>query len=194
MRRQRIFGLAWAAALFTGLAPAASVATAQGVAATGPIGVIDVGRLLQESEAGKAAVEAVRQMQIAKTAEGEAVQASAQQLKDRIDRGSLSLTEDALAVLQKEFEDKVIELQRFQDDAKRELQQAEQAAFGELQKKVMPVIFEVGKNGGFSLLLNKFDSGLVYASEAADVTDLILDRFNAMTAAEAAQAPPAQGK
>ena len=35
---------------------------------------------------------------------------------------------------------------------------------------------------GFAAIFNKFESGLVYASEAIDITDIIIRRFNENTA------------
>jgi Skp family chaperone for outer membrane proteins len=42
----------------------------------------------------------------------------------------------------------------------------------------MPVIDEVGREQKLQLIFNKFQSGLVYAEETLDITDLVLRRFN----------------
>ncbi len=38
---------------------------------------------------------------------------------------------------------------------------------------------------GFALIFNKLESGLVYASEAIDITDVVVKRFNGATTAPA---------
>jgi hypothetical protein len=38
---------------------------------------------------------------------------------------------------------------------------------------------------GLALIFNKFESGLVYASEAVEITDTVIQRFNAASGAPA---------
>ena len=54
---------------------------------------------------------------------------------------------------------------------RRELNKAQRAGFGEIDQRVMPVINQVGKEGGYTLIFHKFESGLVYADEAVDITE-----------------------
>jgi hypothetical protein len=37
----------------------------------------------------------------------------------------------------------------------------------------------LGKEMGIAVIFNKFESGLVYASDAIDLTDMVIQRFNA---------------
>jgi Skp family chaperone for outer membrane proteins len=43
---------------------------------------------------------------------------------------------------------------------------------------VFPIINTLGKEGGYTLIFNKFQSGLVYADEAIDITDLVIQRLD----------------
>ena len=49
---------------------------------------------------------------------------------------------------------------------------------------MMPIITEAGTELQYTLIFNKFSSGLLYAKEEVDITDLILERYNAATAGE----------
>jgi hypothetical protein len=59
------------------------------------------------------------------------------------------------------------------------------------------VINQVGKEKGYTLILNKFQSGLVFVDDSVDITDEVLKVFNttvAMPAAKpAADAAPKAG-
>ena len=44
----------------------------------------------------------------------------------------------------------------------------------------------LGKEMGLALIFNKFESGLVYASEAVEITDTVIQRFNAAAGTPAA--------
>ena len=54
-----------------------------------------------------------------------------------------------------------------------------------LEAKIKPVIDAIGKEMGLAAIFNKFESGLVYASDAIDVTDTVIKRFNDATASAA---------
>ncbi len=57
----------------------------------------------------------------------------------------------------------------------------------ELNQKIMPVVDQIGKEMGLAAIFNKFESGLIYASEAIDITDVVIKRFNDTQGAPAAQ-------
>ena len=155
----------------------AGIASAQD-ASPAKIGVINVGRLLEESAAGQAALLRLRNLREQKEAEATAQEEEIKSLRDRINEGSLSLSEERLTVMRKELEDNVISYQRFQDDAQRDFQKLQVDIFDDIQRQVMPVITAAGEEFGYTMIFNKFESGLVFAVEEIDVTDMILQRFN----------------
>ncbi len=142
------------------------------------VAVINVVQLLEESDAGRLGIDALKDLQKLKTDERNAMQSAAQDLRAKITEGQFSLTEERLAELKKQLEDKVIELQRFNDDANRELQKRQEEMLTDIQGKVMPIINAVGREGGYTMIFNKFESGLVYANEAIDITDEVMERLN----------------
>lgn len=142
------------------------------------VAVIDVGRILTDSQLGQGAVQKLRELQESKRTQDKAKQDAIKDLQNRLAEGRLSLSDERLAEMQKELEEKVIELQRFRDDADREMQKARDKSFEEIEKKVMPLINEVGNERGYTLIFNKFQSGLVFARDEVDITDVILERFD----------------
>ncbi len=52
-----------------------------------------------------------------------------------------------------------------------------------IESAVFPIINQVGKEGGYTLIFNKFQSGLVYADETIDITDQVIQRLDADAAA-----------
>jgi len=147
--------------------------------------VIDVQRLLFDSKVGQQAVEVLRNLREQKQAEAQTHQSEITALRDRLAEGRLSLSQDRLAELEKQVEDRLIEYQRFQDDAERALQEGQEEAFGTIERDVMPIINQVAVELGYSVIFNKFQSGLLFASETIDITETILVRFDQATAAPA---------
>jgi outer membrane protein len=157
-------------------------------AAAGPlrIGVINVERLVQESALGKEAFNRVKRINDAKKDEGEKLQKELRDLEQKLaDQGS-ALADDKRETLQKSYQEKAIAFKRFQDDASRELDTAQKKELGDLERRVFPVINQVGKEKGYTLIFNKFQAGLLYADDAVDLTDEVLKVFNTTVAVPAA--------
>jgi len=77
-------------------------------------------------------------------------------------------------------------MQRYAQDADREVGEARDRELQALEAKIKPVIDAIGKEMGIAVIFNKFESGLVYASDAIDITDTVIKRFNDATGAPAA--------
>lgn len=154
------------------------VAAASAPAAETTVAVIDVQRVVTESDPGKDALQRLRVLQEEKIAEGQNLQQELDALREQFNKQRFTLAEDKLEELNTQMEDKTIALQRFEDDAKRALEEARRTYLGRLEESIMPVINEVGKERGMTLIFNKYQSGLVYADEAVDITDDVIRRFN----------------
>jgi len=147
-------------------------------AAQTKIAVIDVQRVVSESDPGKESLISLQKLQEEKIAAGQSLQEEFNAMREQINKQRMTLSEERLAELTRAMEDKEIALRRFQDDATRELDEARRTALGRLEERIMPVIDEVGRERGLTLIFNKYQSGLVYADEAVDITDDVIRRFN----------------
>jgi len=163
---------------------AAHAQAAAAPAAVVRVAVIDVQRILTDSGPGKETLAKLKQMQDGKIAEAKTKQDEIQALRTRINDGRLSLAEDKIADLEKQVEDKMIAFRRFQDDADRDLQKARDDAFDAIEKRVLPIIGEIGKENGYTLVFNKYQSGLVYADDKIDITNQVIQRFDAANKAK----------
>ncbi len=142
------------------------------------IGVIDVERVVSESAAGKEAFLKLKKLQEKKMEEAKQYEKSIMDLQKQLEEQKFVLSEQKMKDLQKQGEDRQIAYKRFKDDTERELKDARDEELKKLEDKIFPIINQMGKEMGFALLFNKFNSGLVYADETADVTDEVLKRFN----------------
>ena len=52
----------------------------------------------------------------------------------------------------------------------------------QIDQRVMPVINQVGKDLGYTLIFRKFESGLIYADEAIDITSVVIQRLDTAAA------------
>ncbi len=146
------------------------------------IAVIDVQRVVTESDPGKEALAKLKKLQEEKLTQAKAMQQELDNLQQQFNKQRFTLSDDKLNELRKKIEDKGIALKRFQDDAQRELDDARRKALASLEQKIMPIIQQLGKEKGYLLIFQKYQSGLVYADDAkTDITDEIIRRFNTST-------------
>jgi outer membrane protein len=175
-----------AAAPLAAQAPAPAPAAPAARPAAGPLrlAVIDTERILLESATGKKALADLKKLQEQKEGELRSRQQEIKDLQGKISDGRLSLAQDKLEEMNKQVEDKLIALRRLQDDATRELNKRKDDVLGQIDQKVMPVINQVGKEQGYTLIFRKFESGLIYADEAVDITGSVIQRLDGAQASQ----------
>lgn len=154
------------------------LAVALPAAAQSKVAVIDVQRVVTESDPGKEVMGKLRSISDAKAQEGQVLQQELSTLQDQFNKQRFTVSEVRQAEMTKEIEDKQIAIRRFQDDAQRELQEAQRRELGGLEERILPIINQIGQEQGYTLIFNKFQSGLVYADETVDITDQVITRFN----------------
>jgi outer membrane protein len=150
--------------------------------------------VLANSAAGKASFEKLKKMQEDRIARAKKMDEEISALDNEINTKKLSLSDDKVTEMTKQLSDKKIAMQRFAQDADREVSEARDRELQALEAKIKPVIDTIGKEMGLAAIFNKFESGLIYASDAIDITDTVVQRFNSATGSAAPAAAPASTK
>src|SRR5437764_806912 len=147
------------------------------------LAVIDVQKVLTQSTAGKAAYEKLKKVQDDRIARAQKMDEEIKQLDNDLNTKKMSLSEDKVNEMTKTISDKRIAMQRYAQDADREVGEARDRELQALEAKIKPVIDGIGKELGLAAIFNKFESGLVYASDAIDITDTVIKRFDGASTA-----------
>lgn len=157
------------------------------------LAVIDVQKVLAQSAAGKVSYEKLKKMQDERIARAAKMDEEIKQLDNDLNTKKMSLSEEKVNEMTKSISDKRIAMQRYAQDADREVGEARDRELQALEAKIKPVIDGIGKELGLAAIFNKFESGLVYASDAIDITDTVIKRFNdAAGGVTPAPKPPAK--
>ena len=172
--------------LLVSVAVAALAAPMFAQTAPARVAVIDVQKVLAQSAAGKAAFEKLKKMQEDRVTKAKGMEEELRKLDSDLAAKRISLSEDKVAEMARTINDKKIAMQRYAQDADREIGEARDKELMALQNRITPVIDALGKEMGLAAIFNKFESGLIYASDAIDITDVVVKRFNEGTAAPAA--------
>ena len=142
------------------------------------VAVIDVQKVLTTSTAGKAAYDRLKKLQDDRVTKMQKMDEEVKTLGNELQTKKLSLSEEKQAEMAKTITDKQTALQRYAQDADKEVSEARDKALQELDGKIKPIIDSIGKEMGLAAIFNKFESGLIYASDAIDITETVIKRFN----------------
>jgi outer membrane protein len=134
------------------------------------LAVLDVQAVLTTSAAGKAAFEKLKKMQDDRIAE-------AKRMDDRL-RQLEGTAPGSTAASQKEIADQRVAIQRFAQEADRELAEARDRELAALESRIKPIVDAVAAEMGLDAILNKYESGLIFASPRIEITETIIQRFN----------------
>lgn len=159
----------------------AAVASTAAQAQTPKLAVVDTEAIISQSELGKSATAQMEALRDAKQNEMQSRQEEITALRNRLTEGQSSLSEGEIQNIQAEMETKVAALRRAQDDANRELQKRQQTLIENIEQQVMPIISRVGNEAGYTMIFQKFNSGLVHVDESADITLEVIQRLNELT-------------
>jgi outer membrane protein len=94
------------------------------------------------------------------------------EMQEDIKRKMMVLSEDEKKKVMEEHEREVRAAKRMQEDLQRELRAAEAETLEKINEHMVKVINEYGDKNGFDLIIDA--SALLYASDAADITDEII--------------------
>ena len=123
------------------------------------IGVVDVDQAISSTEEGKAAREELGRKQ--REAESKIVP-----LYERFQKQlDLMETQNQIQSLEKELEG--------------QLKVDRQRLLGPRTVKLREIIDDVGKSAGYLLIIGRGTPGVLYTREALDITDLVIEKYNA---------------
>jgi Skp family chaperone for outer membrane proteins len=137
--------------------------------------VLDMNRLIGESQLSKTIDQELRSWAEAKQAE---LQGRAQSAQQALGTGAKPAEVEAMKR----------ELYRMQEAAKQEFQQRQTAAAERLKQAFDPLIQSLAKENGWDVVLNKNEQLTIYVGETLDQTDFVLARLNAAPAPAATPA------
>ena len=154
----------------------------QAVAAETKIGVIDFQRVLEVSEAGKTAQAEINE-------QGKKMEMDLKERSDEIEALETKLERESMVMDSEVREEKVREVRIKINDIKTlqkkyiaDFKKMEGQIINQIQKDVFQVVAEMGKDDEYSLILEKRAGGVVYASDAQDITTAVIEKYDAVFA------------
>lgn len=153
------------------------------------IAYINIQRVANESNEGKAATAKVQALVQKKQAEANEKNKALQADQQKLAASATIMSDQARAELEKKIERQNVEIQRMTQDAQQEVQELQQDLQNEFQRRLMPVVQKIFDEKGLHLLFSAADAGLVLAEPGLDITNEVIKRFDTGTPTTAAPAP-----
>ncbi len=150
---------------------------------TAKVGVFNADRIMAESQPGQQALALFNQLRDQRVGELQVQQNQINTLQQQA-IGAPPGSPDAVR-LQREVENSMLRLNRLQEDVEQELGLRQNELASDITQMIGQVIDVMGEEEGYTLIFNQLQSGLVYIATALDITDEIIRRINAMSAADA---------
>ncbi len=136
------------------------------------VGVINGEEIIQKTKKGKLIQERLEQLRNSKREKIEAMQNEIKKLQKELT--SPALNSETQRKKNRELEDKKINHDRFLQDAQNEIQLQSQKEMITLYKEIMPLIHQIGKSKGFTLILDLTTAGVAYFDETIDITEEVV--------------------
>lgn len=156
------------------------------------LAVVDMDRVMAESEMGKSEQASIDKMKADRTALINQKQKELDQLEEQIRNASLSWSDEKRDEQARQYEAKRIDLRRLNEDATRDVQAEFNKSLAKLQKAALGVTATIGREKGYTLVLEKNTVPVLFASDTIEITSDVISRLNAQPrGAPSAAKPPA---
>ncbi|HKJ05363.1 MAG TPA: OmpH family outer membrane protein [Geopsychrobacteraceae bacterium] len=147
--------------------------------AAGGVAYIDLQKALNLSDAGAKAKQEISEQVKKYELVVKEKQDALLSMKQDIEKQAVLLSEDAKAQKAREYQQQVKELERFTKDIQEELQQKDADFTKQIIAEIFEVIDVIGAEGDYDVILEKTESSLLYASRRIDLTQQVIDAYNA---------------
>ncbi|MCZ6491654.1 MAG: OmpH family outer membrane protein [Acidobacteria bacterium] len=157
------------------------------------VAIIDIQAAIARSKDGQAAIRDLQDKFAPKRVELEDQQREISDLQNQLRNQEKTLSDEARTRLLRTLDDKTRRLNRDNEDATAEFQQAQQDVINGIGRKILGVISEHAQENGFSLVLDisSPQNPVLYANETIDITQAIIEQYDAAAAAAEAAAAEA---
>jgi len=149
------------------------------------IGVVDYGKLVEESPQAKVALEAIRTEFTPRQRDLQNQQATLKSKEDRLQKDGATMSPDQRANSEKDLRDSYRELQRKQQEVQDDFNARRNEEMSRLQKTLIEQVRTYAKAQSFDLVIA---DGVIYTTPTIDITPAILAQLQSSPIASKAPA------
>ncbi len=140
------------------------------------IGVVDVQRVMETSNAGKSAQAQIKQQKDKMETDLKDKGAEIEQIRQRLEREAMVMSKESREEKEREARIKLNDFKTLQKRYRTELQQLEKRLVSQLRNDTITLVNEIGKKEGYLLIISRV--GVLYSPNTIDITDELIKRLN----------------
>jgi len=140
--------------------------------------VVDVDLVVLESTRGKAFIARIESERSEKEKLIKSKEDTYRNLQKKFDNEKYTMNEEARRKMERDISDKKMLYQRFIEDQEIEMRRIYEEGLKELQEEIVPILNDLAKREGYALVLNKLQSGIVYADDHIDITGKLVKEYD----------------
>jgi len=138
------------------------------------IGYVDIQKAVNESQAGKEAKKSIAKELEKYHRQFLDKQKELQTMKESLEKQAPMLNPETRTAKEKELQNKIREFQRWQEDIQNEVNQKTKEMERQISLGLQKVIQKLGADEGYSLIIDKNEVIVLFASKAIDLTDKVI--------------------
>jgi len=151
---------------------------------TSNVAVIDSQKTFQSSIAGKNAMSQLQAKEQNIKTGLLRLDSQIQELETKLNIQKFTLKDEARQRIIFNLEKLKTERKRFEEDSAKEYQTLQFQLFSKVNSEVIPIIGNVAKEEGYSIVFDLASSGIVYFDQEFNITEEVIKRYNASKAAK----------
>jgi len=144
------------------------------------IGIVDFQRIIDTSNAGKRSAAEIKNQGKKMEQILQEKEAEVEELKKNLEQKALVMSQEAREEKERMFRIKANDLNSLKKRYLDTLKEMNLKLSNRIKADVFKIVEETGKRGGYLLILEKRVGGVLYAPNAIDVTDKIIEEYNAV--------------
>ncbi len=143
------------------------------------VGYIDLQKVIRDSKAGKAAKASFEKEFQQKKVIIESKKRNVDSLREDFIKNAQVMSESARKQKAEDIDKKEKDLLRTQEDFKEELQKKDFELTQKILRDIEGILKQIGDSGDYAIIIEKIEGGVVYSSKSADVTDMVIQAYDA---------------
>jgi outer membrane protein len=152
--------------------------TSKGFAAEEKFGVVNVQKVLDTVDEGKKAKSQFEQEVLSKKNEVEKKQTELKKMQENYEKQKSILSPSAQEEKRKEYESKAMEYQKYQMQTQTDLAKRERQLADDILNKIRGIVEKIGRDGGYQVIWEKNEGGLIYYKNAYDITSEVIAAYD----------------
>lgn len=143
------------------------------------IAVVDVQKILQESSAGRIARDLLESSTKRAKEKIDGMKIELDGMQQRYETQSAVLSPESRQALEQEILEKQYILRQELQKSQMDLQSQDANLTSSILDDLKPILEEVAKEKGLSMIIEKGEAGVLYSEDKLDLTDIVLTRYDA---------------